>query len=120
MRVLIVEDYRRAANVLDAILSAEGYTATICGTVTDALTELRAGRFDLVLLDIGLPGIDGWTALRIFRGLPGMPPVVVVSGQLDSPGGDTVKAISLGASACVEKPFSFEELIRVVEEVLAR
>lgn len=115
-RILIVEDYRRAANMIDAVLTVEGHLATVARTGEQAILEVQDRSYDLVLLDIGLPGIDGWSVLRILLHLPGAPPVIVVSGQIDQ--GDDIKAISLGAQATLLKPFDPEELLATIDRVL--
>lgn len=115
-RILIVEDYRRAANMLDAILTVEGHQAAVAATGEDAINRILNHPYDLVLLDIGLPGVDGWSLLRIFLHLPAAPPVIVVSGQIDQ--GDDIKAISLGAAAALLKPFEHDDLCRAVDQVL--
>lgn len=116
-RILIVEDHPSAARMLDTVLSVEGYVPTICQTVGDALDEMQSHGYDVILLDIGLPGLDGWALLRTVRNLESPPPVIVVSGQLDQ--GDDIKAISMGAVAALMKPYDPEDLCRLIDAALA-
>jgi CheY-like chemotaxis protein len=118
-RVLVVEDDRSAAGVARDIMKVEGgYDPVTVGDVASAVTELQRCRPDLVLLDIGLPGPDGWAMLRLLLATDPPIPVVVVSGQLDDESGDTVKAYSLGAAGVVNKPYSHQRLVDVIARAL--
>ena len=75
--VLIVEDEERIAAFLDKGLRANGFTTVVAATGEGALAHLRTERFDLVILDVGLPGIDGYEVLRELR-----------SRDAGDPGGD--------------------------------
>lgn len=121
-RILIVEDHRPAASLISNILTIEGHEPKLARTGEQAVNEVLSDGYDLILLDIGLPGLNGWSLLRIFRALHEkgvtVPPVIVVSGEIDQ--GDDIKAISMGAQAALLKPFDHNELCRTVAAVLGK
>ena len=108
-RILIVEDEARIASFIAKGLTADGYTTT---TVTDGPTGLDfalTGDFDLVILDIGLPGMDGYQVLEQMRAAGSQLPVIVLTAR-DSVT-DTVSALEGGADDYMAKPFRFAELL---------
>jgi len=108
-RVLIVEDEERIASFVDKGLRANGFTTLVAGDGNQATSFLRTESFDLVILDLGLPGPDGFEVLRAFRGWDRSTPVVILTARDGVP--DTVEGFELGADDYVTKPFSFEELL---------
>jgi DNA-binding response OmpR family regulator len=108
-RVLIVEDEERIASFIDKGLRANGFTTLVAGDGHQATAYLRTEPFDLVILDLGLPGPDGFDVLREFRGWDRRTPVVILTARDGVP--DTVEGFELGADDYVTKPFSFEELL---------
>jgi DNA-binding response OmpR family regulator len=108
-RILIVEDEVRIASFIAKGLAADGYTTT---TATDGHTGLDlalSGDFDLVVLDIGLPGLDGYEVLDQMRASGSRLPVIVLTAR-DSVT-DTVSALEGGADDYMAKPFRFAELL---------
>ena len=108
-RILIVEDEARIASFIAKGLAADGYTTS---TVTDGTTGLDfalTGDFDLVILDIGLPGMDGYQVLEQMRAAGSNLPVIVLTAR-DSVT-DTVSALEGGADDYMAKPFRFAELL---------
>jgi DNA-binding response OmpR family regulator len=108
-RILIVEDETRIASFLEKGLRANGFTTTV---VDDGLTAAAAARdsdFDLLILDLGLPGLHGLEVLRQLRGRGERLPVVILTArdELDT----TVAGFAGGADDYVTKPFRFEELL---------
>lgn len=112
-RILIVEDEARIASFLEKGLKANGFTTTTAATGTDGLAFARSGEFDLVILDIGLPDIDGFSVLEELRGTDNRVPVVILTAR-DSVD-DTVHGLEGGADDYVTKPFRFEELLARVK-----
>jgi DNA-binding response OmpR family regulator len=108
-RILIAEDDRRLAEFLAKGLRSAGFTPTVCHDGVRAAALATDDDFDLVLLDLGLPGQDGLSVLRSVRAVGQRLPVVVLTGhdELD----ETVTALNSGADDYVTKPFAFEELI---------
>ncbi|MZF87057.1 response regulator transcription factor [Streptomyces sp. SID5643] len=108
-RILIVEDEERIASFVEKGLRSNGFTTTV---VTDGDTGYEyalTGGFDLVVLDIGLPGRDGFTILRELREARVSVPVIVLTAR-DSVR-DTVAGLEGGADDWMTKPFRFEELL---------
>ena len=108
-RILIVEDEERIATFVDKGLRAAGYTTERSVRGDEALELVRAVEFDLVLLDVGLPGLDGFEVLRTMRGSGITVPVIMLTAHssLD----DTVRGLDGGADDYVVKPFRFDELL---------
>ena len=108
-RILIVEDEARIASFIAKGLAADGFTTS---TVADGPTGLdfaHTGDFDLVILDIGLPGMDGYEVLAQMRAAGSSLPVIVLTAR-DSVT-DTVSALEGGADDYMAKPFRFAELL---------
>lgn len=107
--ILIAEDDPHITSFVSRGLRAAGYDTTEAPDGETALILARSGSFDLVLLDIGLPGIDGFTVLSHLRG-EGVPVPVIVLTARDSVI-DTVRGLEGGANDYVTKPFQFAELL---------
>jgi DNA-binding response OmpR family regulator len=108
-RLLIIEDEQRIASFLAKGMTAEGHQCTIAGDGILGLELAVSGSFDLVILDIGLPSMDGFQVLRRMRKAGSDLPVVVLTAR-DSVA-DTVSALEGGADDYMSKPFSFAELL---------
>ena len=108
-RILIAEDEPRLSSFLEKGLRAAGYSTTVCDNGTQAAAIARDEDFDLMILDIGLPGQDGFTVLRALRGRGEKLPVLVLTARDEIT--DTVTGLDLGADDYVTKPFVFEELL---------
>jgi two-component system KDP operon response regulator KdpE len=116
-RILIIEDDEALRNAVQTILERGGYDVTVAGDGSAGTRALGGGRFDVVLLDIGLPFVDGW---RILRGLESgrMPSVIVISARGEER--DKVRALDLGADDYLAKPFGADELLARIRAVLRR
>jgi DNA-binding response OmpR family regulator len=119
-RILIVEDEARVASFLKKGLTAAGYTASVCDDGVRASSLIADEDFDLVLLDVGLPGQDGFAVLRAIRARGERLPVIFLTARDEI--ADTVAGLEGGADDYVTKPFIFEELLarvraRLREEV---
>ncbi|NYI07869.1 response regulator transcription factor [Allostreptomyces psammosilenae] len=108
-RILIAEDEERIARFVEKGLRANGFTTSVAPDGTTALDWTMTGSFDLVVLDIGLPGKDGFTILRTMREAHVTTPVIVLTAR-DSVR-DTVAGLEGGADDWMTKPFRFEELL---------
>lgn len=107
--ILIAEDNQQIAAFVDKGLRAAGYQTEIAGDGETALLLATHGGFDLVVLDIGLPRLDGFAVLEQLRGQGNTIPVVILTAR-DSVG-DTVTGLDGGANDYVTKPFQFAELL---------
>ncbi len=108
-RILIAEDEERIASFVQRGLRGHGFVTTVVGDGEAAYTEGVSGSHDLLVLDIGLPRVDGFTVLRRLREARVTMPVVILTAR-DSVG-DTVAGLESGADDYLAKPFAFEELL---------
>lgn len=108
-RILIVEDEQRIASFVAKGLRSDGHLTTTVGDGHGGLDHALSGAFDLVVLDIGLPGLDGFEVLERLRSQGSQVPVIVLTAR-DSVG-DTVSALEGGADDYMPKPFRFAELL---------
>lgn len=116
-RVLIVEDDPDLLVVLRVNLTAAGIDAILAGDGSTAVDRIRREKPDAVILDVMLPGIDGWQVLEELHSTGEHPPVIVCSGKKNPQ--DVDRAESLGAIAYVTKPFDIDRLMDAVAEALA-
>ncbi len=107
--ILVAEDEPRIASFLEKGLRARGYLTTCVGSGPEALDMALSGDFDLLILDLGLPGLDGAAVLKALRREDHRIPVIILTAR-DSER-DTVSALEGGADDYVTKPFRFEELV---------
>jgi DNA-binding response OmpR family regulator len=112
-RILIVEDEQRIAAFVAKGLKAEGHQATVVADGPSGLDEALGGGYDLLVLDIGLPGMDGFEVLDQLRSQGSKVPVIVLTAR-DSVT-DTVSALEGGADDYMPKPFRFAELLARVK-----
>jgi DNA-binding response OmpR family regulator len=108
-RILIIEDEERIASFIAKGLKADGYVTTTVADGAQGLDYALTGDFDLVILDIGLPSMDGFEVLEQMRSSGGDLPVIVLTAR-DSVT-DTVSALEGGADDYMPKPFRFAELL---------
>ena len=108
-RILIAEDEARIASFLEKGLKANGFTTSVAADGRDAVTLASTGRYDLLILDLGLPGKDGFEVLDEIRAAGSSIPVVILTAR-DSVI-DTVAGLEGGADDYITKPFRFEELL---------
>lgn len=118
MRLLLVEDDALLADGLKRALRAEGYTLDHIDRGDLVMPALEAGGFELVLLDLGLPGLDGMAALRTLRQQDKQIPVIIISARdaLE----DRISGLDSGADDYLVKPFSAVELIARIRARLRR
>jgi two-component system cell cycle response regulator DivK len=117
-RVLVVEDQADNRRILRDLLTSVGFSILEAVSGEEGVERARAGAPDLILMDIQLPGIDGYEATRRLKGDPALRhiPVVVVTSYALS--GDDVKARAAGADGYVTKPFSPRALLATIRGFL--
>ena len=108
-RILIIEDEDRISSFLQKGLRSNGYSTSVARTGEEALTLAHTGDFDLMVLDLGLPDIDGFEVLQRLRSRNRSVPVIVLTAR--DAVVDRVSGLESGADDYVTKPFSFEELL---------
>ncbi|MFM9972251.1 MAG: heavy metal response regulator transcription factor [Burkholderiales bacterium] len=117
MRLLIVEDEPKTGDYLHKGLSENGFVVDVARNGVDGQHLALSGDYDLVVLDVGLPGIDGWGVLRAIRAKKQTPVMYLTArDRVD----DRVKGLELGADDYLIKPFAFSELLARIRGLLRR
>ena len=118
MKVLVVEDEPKTGDYLRQGLAEAGYVVDLVRDGLDGVHQASTEEYDLVILDVNLPGLDGWGVLRAIRKEGRMMPVLFLTArsQVD----DRVKGLELGADDYLLKPFAFSELLARVRTLLRR
>lgn len=116
-RILLVEDERSISQPLAYLLSKEGYEVKVVENGYDALEVFNASRFDLMLLDLMLPGIPGTEVCRKIRKTSRLPIIMLTAKDSEV---DIVVGLELGADDYVTKPYSSRELLARIQAVLRR
>lgn len=114
--ILIVEDDENIARMIEATLSMVGYRCDGCADGSEAVRRILEGSYDLILLDVMLPGMDGFEILTKIKNKG--TPVIFLTALQDV--GDKVKGLRLGAEDYIAKPFEAVELLARIEVVLRR
>ncbi|THB68625.1 MAG: DNA-binding response regulator [Desulfovibrio sp.] len=118
MRILVVEDSERMARSLHKGLGEECYAVDVAADGASGLAMARSGEYDLLLLDVNLPVMDGFTLMRKLRGLRSDVPVIMLTAR-DSVE-DRVEGLDAGADDYLTKPFAFEELLARIRAAMRR
>jgi DNA-binding response OmpR family regulator len=118
MKILVTEDDRKVAGFLQRALSEEGYTVDLCTSGAEAVTQARAGLYNLVVLDWMIPDLDGLEVCRQLRRGGSAVPILMLTarGELQ----ERVLAFNAGADDYIVKPFEVEEFIVRVAAILRR
>ena len=117
-RVLAVDDDPMILELLTAVLTPRGYEVVTAQNGGDALLLLEASAVDVVLLDVGMPGVDGMSALRRIREVHPALPVIMLTGNVDAAVGRA--SLQGGAFDYVTKPVDFDHLVRVLEAAVVQ
>ncbi len=116
IRILVVDDEPPIRRFLRTSLSAQGYDVVEVGDGPTALNTLRRSAVDVIVLDLGLPGADGFEVIRQIRECGSSVPIVILSARNDEAG--KVNALDLGADDFVTKPFGMDELLARIRAAL--
>jgi two-component system response regulator RegX3 len=116
-KILIIEDVKEMADLIRLYLQKEGMDAHICETGEEGLAQFARERYDLVVLDINLPGIDGFEFLQRLRKNSTVPVLIVSARDADE---DMILGLGIGADEFVTKPFSPKVLAARVRAMLRR
>jgi two-component system OmpR family response regulator len=118
VRVLVVDDEPGISSLLTETLRLAGFEAAIASTGIEALEALKRSDFDLVLLDVNLPILDGFQTLAQLRQRSPALPIIMISARLDK--SDVIEGLKLGADDYITKPFSIEEVVMRINAVMRR
>lgn len=116
-RILVAEDEERIASFIEKGLRANGFRSEVVSDGNDAVIFARNGDFDLMVLDIGLPGLDGFSVLRRLRAERIELPIIIITAR--DAVEDTVAGLSGGADDYMRKPFAVDELLARIRLRLA-
>ena len=116
-RILVIEDVKEMSDLIRLYLEKEGMETAACETGEEGLAAFAAGSYDLVVLDINLPGIDGFEFLQRLRKTSAVPVMIVSARDTDE---DMILGLGIGADEFVTKPFSPRVLIARVRAMLRR
>ncbi|MDY5612966.1 response regulator transcription factor [Dysosmobacter sp.] len=118
MRILIIEDEVRLASTLQDLLDMNGYTADVCHDGESGLDNALSGIYDVVLLDVMLPKMDGFTVLRNLRSVGNAVPVLMLTARSEL--SDRVEGLDCGADYYLTKPFEPKELLACIRALTRR
>ncbi|HPH96537.1 MAG TPA: response regulator [Anaerolineaceae bacterium] len=114
MRILIVDDEPDVVEYLSARLSSKGFQTGGAADGVEAVIQVLRESWDVVLMDIRMPNLDGINALRIIRAARPNLPVVTFTGQAGQ--GDMAESVRLGAYTCLLKPVSMDKLLDTIKQ----
>lgn len=114
-KVLLVDDEPRVCAALAGALISEGYEVVFVESGDEALDAFRRTFFDLVLLDLRMPGKDGWETLALLKAARPLLPIIIITALPDQ---QTVAAAA-GVGALLEKPLEIKELLQTMQQLLA-
>jgi two-component system OmpR family response regulator len=118
MRLLVVEDDTKLARALERGLQREGYAVDLADTGDDALSQAIANEYDAVVLDVMLPGIDGFAVCKEMRSSKRWAPVLMLTARDQV--GDRIRGLDAGADDYLVKPFDFGELLARLRALIRR
>jgi DNA-binding response OmpR family regulator len=118
VRILVVEDDRKVARFIERGLREEGYVVDVAHDGQDGLTRAKVYEYDLILLDVMLPGLSGFEVVRDLRRAESGVPVLMLTARDDAE--DVVRGLDLGADDYLTKPFSFDVLLARVRALSRR
>ena len=118
MRILVVEDEEAIRSGLIDVLVFHGYEADSAATGPEGLKKALTGKFDLILLDIMLPGMDGYEICNEIRAKDRHQPIIMLTAKTSDD--EIIQGLKLGADDYVAKPFSIQQLVLRIEAVLRR
>ena len=116
-RILLVDDDPNISQLVNLYLTKEGFDVTACMTGTEALRSFKASPPNLMLLDVMLPGMDGWSVLREIRKFSNIPIIMITAKDETF---DKVLGLELGADDYIVKPFEMKELTARIKAVIRR
>jgi len=117
MTILVIEDDRKTGDYLKKGLTESGYTVDLVRHGTDGLHQALTQEYDLIILDVMLPGVDGWQIMGALRPRTKVPVIFLTARDQVA---DRIRGLELGAEDYLVKPFSFTELVLRIRTILRR
>jgi two-component system, cell cycle response regulator DivK len=118
-RILVIEDHGENRRILRLLLTSAGYEVIEASTGEEGVALAETARPDLIVMDIDLPGVDGYEATRRIKANPALKQIPIVAVTSYALSGDDVKAFEAGCDAYVTKPFVPRQLLAKIREYLA-
>lgn len=118
MKILIIEDAEKTASFLRKGLTEKGYVVDVESNGQEGLVLAQVNNYDLIILDVMLPQLDGWSILKELRASDNKTYIIMLTARDDTE--DKVKGLNLGADDYLVKPFAFSELVARIQTVLRR
>jgi CheY-like chemotaxis protein len=122
-RILVIDDQPSVSAAIQALLEHHGHTAVVAECGHNAVSAIEAFSFDVAMVDIIMPGLDGLDTIKMLRGNTPNVPIIAMSGYAFHGGSSDLDffgmASKLGATCCLQKPFKPRELIEAIETCLA-
>ncbi|MDH3495373.1 MAG: response regulator [Gemmatimonadota bacterium] len=119
-RILLVEDNEMNRDMLSRRLQRKGYEITMAVDGREGVDKARTGGFDLILMDMSLPEIDGWEATRQLRAVPETEHTPIIALTAHAMAGDREKALEAGCDDYDTKPIELPRLLEKIETLLRR
>ena len=117
-KILLVEDNELNRDMLSRRLQRKGYEVVVAVDGRQGVDAARAGAFDLILMDMSLPEVDGWEATRQIKADPGTRPIPIIALTAHAMAGDRERAIEAGCDDYDSKPVEFPRLLGKIEALL--
>lgn len=117
-KILLADDEPDIVTILKRYLEHDGFEVTACSTGRDALDAVAAGKFDLLILDVMMPGMNGWEACKLVKKDPGTKHIPVIILTARSTNMDTLMSFECGADEYASKPFEYPELSKTIHALL--
>ena len=118
MKILMIEDNEMNRDALSRRLIRKGYTVIMAVDGQQGINMAQAERPDLILMDLGLPIIDGWEATRLLKANPQTQPIPIIALTAHAMNGDYQKALEAGANDYDTKPIEFSRLLTKIQTLL--
>jgi two-component system, cell cycle response regulator DivK len=118
VKILLVEDNEMNRDMLSRRLERRGYDVAIAVDGKEGIDKARSGDFDLILMDMSLPEIDGWEATRQLRAQPATENLPIIALTAHAMAGDREKALEAGCDDYDTKPIEFKRLLAKIEALL--
>ncbi len=118
--ILYVEDNPDNRNLVRRVLMAEGYDVLEAGNASQALEKLQAGNTDLILMDINMPDVDGYTLTSRIKGMPAYTRIPIIAVTANVMRGDREKSLEAGCDGYIQKPIDIDTLAQQIERFMTR
>jgi CheY-like chemotaxis protein len=119
-QILLIEDNEMNRDMLSRRLQRRGYRVDVAESAEQGIEMVERDRPELILMDISLPGMDGWQATRILKGRPETASIPVIALTAHAMTSDREKAVEAGCDGFETKPVEFETLVARIEQLLAK